>query len=86
MFPYGSQEGWAKWRRTGYPNLLPPIENKSGGLIKSITQNNGKDTDGMRRLPFSTKEYEGSNLKNIQEAVNLLGGADNGATDLWWAK
>ncbi|GIZ15713.1 SusD/RagB family nutrient-binding outer membrane lipoprotein [Capnocytophaga catalasegens] len=86
MFPYGSHEGWAEWRRTGYPNLLPSVENKSGGLIKSITQNGGKDTGGMRRLPFSTKEYEGSNLKNIQEAVSLLGGADNGATDLWWAK
>ncbi|GET46098.1 SusD/RagB family nutrient-binding outer membrane lipoprotein [Capnocytophaga felis] len=86
MFPYGSHEGWAEWRRTGYPNLLPSVENKSGGSVKNISQQNGKDMGGMRRLPFSTKEYEGSNLKNIQEAVNLLGGADNGATDLWWAK
>ncbi|MFK8289840.1 SusD/RagB family nutrient-binding outer membrane lipoprotein [Capnocytophaga canimorsus] len=86
MFPYGSHEGWAEWRRTGYPNLLPAVENKSGGSVKTISQQNGKDTGGMRRIPFSTKEYEGSNLKNIQEAVNLLGGADNGGTDLWWAK
>lgn len=86
MFPYGSHEGWAEWRRTGYPNLLSAVENKSGGSVKTISQQNGKDVGGMRRLPFSTKEYEGSNLKNIQEAVNLLGGADNGGTDLWWAK
>lgn len=86
MFPYGSHESWAEWRRTGYPNLLPVVENLSGGTIQSITQTNGKDKGGMRRIPFSTKEYEASNLANIQNAVILLEGSDTGATDLWWAK
>jgi len=36
-------------------------------------------------LPFSSKEIT-NNAANRNEAVGFLGGADNGATDLWWVK
>ena len=39
---------------------------------------------GMRRLPFPQSEYNTNNA-NVKAAV-MLGGADNSATDLWWAK
>lgn len=87
MFPYGGLEAWAEWRRTGYPNFLPAVENKSAGVVQSITQDaQGRDRGGMRRLPYSTKEYSGANLKVVQEAVQDLQGPDNGGTDLWWAR
>ena len=85
MYPYNSHEAWAEWRRTGYPNLMAPVENHSNGVITSVTQANGKDTGGMRRLPFSSKETT-NNPTNRNAAVGFLGGADNGATDLWWVK
>jgi hypothetical protein len=85
MYPYNSHEAWAEWRRTGYPNLMAPVENRSNGVITSVNQVNGKDTGGMRRLPFSSKETT-NNPTNRNAAVGYLGGADNGATDLWWVK
>ncbi|MGV4437876.1 SusD/RagB family nutrient-binding outer membrane lipoprotein [Ornithobacterium rhinotracheale] len=85
MFPYGGQEAWAEWRRTGYPNLMPAKENNSGGIISTVTQVEGKDTGGMRRLPFSRSEYK-DNPAYILQAVGYLKGPDTGATDLWWVK
>ena len=64
---------------------MAPVENRSNGVITSVTQVNGKDTGGMRRLPFSSKETT-NNPTNRNTAVGYLGGADNGATDLWWVK
>jgi hypothetical protein len=41
---------------------------------------------GMRRIPYSEKEYN-TNEANVRAAVEAyLGGQDTGATDLWWAK
>ncbi len=40
---------------------------------------------GMRRLPFPQSEYNTNNA-NVKAIVSMLGGADNSATDLWWAK
>lgn len=85
MYPYNSHEAWAEWRRTGYPNLMSPLQNRSAGVINNITNVSGKDKGGMRRLPFSSKEIT-NNAANRNEAVGFLGGADNGATDLWWVK
>lgn len=85
MYPYGSQEAWAEWRRTGYPNLMPIAENRSGGIVSNITQVGGKDKGGMRRFPYSSKETS-ENGVNKNAAVGYLGGADNAATDLWWVK
>ncbi len=85
MYPYGAQEAWAEWRRTGYPNLMPIINNKSGGIVANITRENGKDKGAMRRVPYSSKETT-QNPVNKNIAIGYLGGADNGATDLWWVK
>ena len=70
-------EAWADARRTGYPKFFPVVNNlNTDGVTASR---------GMRRVPFSQKEYQ-TNVENINQAVTLLGGADTGATDLWWAK
>lgn len=73
-FPLGV-EAWSEFRRTGYPHLLPVIENKSGGTIKSDRM--------IRRLWYPPIEYT-ENLPNIKLAIGLLGGPDNGGTRLWW--
>lgn len=73
-FPLGV-EAWSEYRRTGYPHLLPVIENKSGGTI-----NTGRM---IRRLWYPPVEYS-ENLPNIKLAIGLLGGPDNGGTRLWW--
>lgn len=73
-------EAWADYRRTGYPHLIPATAagNKSGGVVNSER--------GARRIPYPADEYN-DNTENIQHAVsNYLGGQDNMARDLWWAK
>ncbi|NCC10356.1 MAG: SusD/RagB family nutrient-binding outer membrane lipoprotein [Bacteroidia bacterium] len=75
-FPLGF-EGWADYRRTGYPEIFPTVDNLSQGGISTERQ--------QRRLPFPFSEKKG-NSTNVQAAVVLLGGPDTGATDLWWAK
>lgn len=76
-YPMGI-EAWAEFRRTGYPELAPAIDNLSGGVIT----NNFR---GLRRLryPYTEKNL---NSANYNAAVSLLGGEDNEATDLFWAK
>lgn len=75
-FPNG-WEAWADFRRTGYPKFFPIVENHS---TEGVTL-----TRRMRRLPFPEGEYN-TNAENVQAAVTMLGGKDNSATDLWWAK
>ncbi|CAM1373891.1 RagB/SusD family nutrient uptake outer membrane protein [Tenacibaculum xiamenense] len=74
MFPEG-QEAWSEYRRTGYPKIFPVVSNQSGGSIDTNIQ--------IRRIPFVDSEYS-TNAANVQTAVTLLGGADNGGTRLWW--
>jgi len=74
IFPEG-QEAWSEFRRTGYPRLFPVVVNNSAGLIDTKTQ--------IRRLPFSQNEYN-TNATEVQKAIALLGGPDNGGTRLWW--
>lgn len=74
MFPEG-QEAWTEFRRTGYPKLFPVVNNFSGGVITSATQ--------IRRLPFALNEYN-TNRAEVDKAITLLKGPDNGATRLWW--
>ena len=76
MFPDG-QEAWTEYRRTGYPVLFPVINNNSNGVINSVL--------GIRRLPFAQSEVS-NNAAEVQKAVTLLGGPDNGGTKLWWDK
>ncbi len=74
IFPEG-QEAWSEFRRTGYPRLFPVVVNNSAGLIDTKIQ--------IRRLPFSQNEYN-TNAAEVQKAISLLGGPDNGGTRLWW--
>jgi hypothetical protein len=76
MFPEG-QEAWTEYRRTGYPKLLPVVNNNSGGKIDTKIQ--------IRRLPFPQTEYV-ANKPEVEKAIQLLGGPDNGGTRLWWDK
>lgn len=76
MFPEG-MEAWSEFRRTGYPKIFPVVVNNSAGTIDTETQ--------IRRLLFPQTEYD-NNSQNVQKAISLLGGADNGGTRLWWDK
>lgn len=69
-------EGWFEFRRTGYPQLLATGANLSNGVIAE---------DGFaRRLQYPINELT-NNTANYREAVNdLLKGADNMATRVWW--
>lgn len=75
-FPLGV-EAWSEFRRTGYPKLMPAKVNNSGGVVNS---------DKMaRRLQYPQEEYT-SNNANVIAGVQLLGGPDNMATNVWWDK
>ena len=77
LYPNG-QEAWTEWRRTGYPKLHPVGQNKSGGVISS--------TQGVRRLPYPISKLSAQDRANIDKALILLGGANTGATKVWWDK
>ncbi|WP_316805617.1 SusD/RagB family nutrient-binding outer membrane lipoprotein [Pedobacter nototheniae] len=76
LYPNG-QEAWTEFRRTGYPKIFPIVLNRSNGTVNSATQ--------VRRLPYPAKQYL-DNGTQIAKGLTLLGGADNGATKLWWDK
>lgn len=76
IFPDG-QEAWSEFRRTNYPRVLPVVINRSAGKISTERQ--------IRRIPFPGSEYR-TNRENVVKAVQLLGGEDNGGTNLWWDK
>ena len=74
MFPDG-QEAWSEFRRTGYPKLFPVMENNSGGTIST--------EDFIKRINFVANEYT-INPIGVSNAIECLGGPDNGGTNLWW--
>lgn len=76
LYPNGP-EGWAEFRRTGYPKLLPVVNNDSSGAVSTSEQ--------IRRVPFSVDEYA-DNPSGVAAGVSALGGADNAGTKLWWDK
>ena len=76
MYPDGP-EGWAEFRRTGYPKLFPVVTNNSNGTIDTDIQ--------VRRIPFPQSEYN-NNLQGVQSGIAKLGGQDTGGTKLWWDK
>ena len=74
-----SPEGWAEFRRTGYPRLFPTKRNSNSGTINTNLQ--------IRRMPYPEPLYTDEATRNrVMEGVALLGGADNGGTKLWWDK
>ncbi len=74
MYPLG-QEAWSEFRRTGFPKIFPIVDNLSNGAVSTVEQ--------VRRLPFPESEYSG-NRAEVEKAVQMLGGPDNGGTRLWW--
>lgn len=73
-------EAWCDYRRTGFPKLFPATSagNRSGGVVDNVK--------GARRMPYPSEEYT-SNTANVEYARDhYLGGLDNMATDVWWAK
>jgi hypothetical protein len=69
FYPNGPQ-GWAEWRRTGFPVLVPtPNAVNTTGEIPV-------------RFPFPSIEYS-YNRTNIDAAVARMG-SDNDATLVWW--
>ena len=69
-YPNGD-EGWAEIRRTGYPKVFP---------ISTVSVSNVPN-----RIPFSADEPI-NNPANYAKAVQLLGGADNYTTKMWWQR
>lgn len=76
LYPDGP-EGWAEFRRTGYPKLLPVVRNNSNGTINTDVQ--------VRRIPYPESEYD-NNKEGVLSGVSKLGGQDTGGTRLWWDK
>ncbi len=76
IYPDGP-EGWAEFRRTGYPKLLPVVTNRSNGTVSTDLQ--------VRRIPYPLTEYN-NNSAGVQTGVAKLSGQDNGGTKLWWDK
>lgn len=81
IFPLGT-EAWAEHRRTGYPKLLPAIEDKSGGTV-DVAQ-------GARRLTYPVEEYQKNN-PNLQAAIQILNAETTGSRQgdkmgarVWW--
>lgn len=71
-------EAWAELRRTGYPKLIPVAYNGSGSVVDSKI--------GPQRMAYPQEEYT-NNSYNVSQAVSsLLGGPDNMATKVWWAR
>lgn len=69
-YPDGMQ-GWAEWRRTGYPDLTPaPDASNPGGQIP-------------RRYTYATIETT-SNKANYEAAVSRLQGGDSQDSKVWW--
>lgn len=80
IFPLGN-EAWAEYRRTGYPKLLPAVQNLGPDKV---------DLDRhARRLIYPVEEYT-SNGDNLNEAISILGSeslsgsGDSMSTRLWW--
>lgn len=76
IYPDGP-EGWAEFRRTGYPKIIPVVTNNSGGTINTDIQ--------VRRIPYPQSEYR-NNATGVASGVSKLGGSDNGGIKLWWDK
>lgn len=73
IYPLGI-EAWSERRRTGYPKMLPIVDNKSS--YSELTD------IGIRRLQYPGSEYS-LNGGHVEEAVDMLGG-DRINIRLWW--
>ncbi len=74
-------EAWTEYRRTGYPELAPVINNLSSGVISSANE-----ARGLRRLryPYTEKNLNADNCRNAVD--KYFGGRDDESVDLFWVK
>lgn len=72
-------EAWTEYRRTGYPFLTRPADTGAAARI-----NGSDDLMAPERFRYPPSEY-GSN-PNMSQVPTLLGGADEGATRMWWTR
>lgn len=85
IFPDG-HEAWTEWRRTGYPQLINPVQyNADATHGNTIISTDGR-SKGVRRAIYPQAEYTGANRQNLLEGVQLLGAGavDDCNTRLWW--
>jgi Susd and RagB outer membrane lipoprotein len=68
-------EAWAERRRTGYPRGYAIISSLNPAIpVTSI----------IRRMVFPPSEYTNNSTAVAAAVANLLGGADNTMTRVWW--
>jgi hypothetical protein len=75
VFPEG-YEGWAEYRRTGYPKQYPVTQNDSKGKIA-----NG---DFVKRMPYSSSFTNSSKAQVDAAVAKEFGGDDSPGKRLWW--
>jgi len=75
LFPNGP-EGWAEFRRTGYPTMYPVVESDNSSLPQ------GKF---IQRIQYPTDEYSNDKAE-LEKGIELIGGSDVESAPLWWAK
>lgn len=73
VYPDG-MEGWAEFRRSGYPKMYPVLQSDNAALPAGTF---------IKRLPYPSAEAT-TNGAELKKGIQLLGGPDNAATRLWW--
>lgn len=73
LFPDGV-EAWSEFRRTGFPVMYPLLQSDNADLPIGTF---------IKRLPYSSVEAT-TNADALEKARQMLGGADNAATRVWW--
>ncbi len=68
-------EAWTEYRRTGFPQMPTPDP-------RAIFVNEGVLPT---RIEYPPSEYS-LNMSNLEQGIQLLGGADNMRSKLWWAE
>ncbi len=74
-YPDG-MEGWASFRRSGYPKMYPVVESDNADLPQGTF---------IQRLPYPSSEAT-TNANELAKGILLLGGPDKVSTHLWWAQ
>jgi len=75
IYPEG-YEGWAEFRRTGYPKQYPIKKNDSQGKVA-----NG---DFVKRMPYSATFTNASKAQVDAAVAKEFGGNDSPGIRLWW--
>lgn len=73
LFPDGC-EGWAVLRRADLPKMYPRIVSENPSVPRDVT---------ISRSTFPLTERS-TNAEGVEQGEQLLGGPDEGGTNLWW--